>query len=43
MLVAVGVQPNSEGLGLEAIGMATERSLITVDDRMRTNVPGLPA
>ncbi len=43
VLVAVGVQPNSEGLGLEAIGVATERSFITVDDQMQTNVPGLYA
>lgn len=38
-LVAIGVQPNSEDLGLEAVGVATERGWIKVDGFMRTNVP----
>ncbi|HOT90360.1 MAG TPA: dihydrolipoyl dehydrogenase [Anaerolineae bacterium] len=38
-LVAIGVQPNSEDLGLEAIGVATERGWIKVDGFMRTNIP----
>lgn len=38
-LVANGVQPNSEDLGLEEVGVATERGWITVDGFMRTNVP----
>ncbi len=38
-LVAIGVQPNSEDLGLEAAGVATNRGWIKVDDLMRTNVP----
>ncbi len=41
VLVAVGIQPNTEGLGLERIGVATERGYITIDDRMATNVPGV--
>ncbi len=38
-LVAIGVQPNSEDLGLETIGVATNRGWIKVDGFMRTNVP----
>ena len=43
VLVAIGVQPNVEGLGLETIGIASDRSGIIVDDRMATNVPGIYA
>ena len=42
-LVAIGVAPNSEGIGLEAVGVQTERGFIKIDDRMRTNVPGVYA
>ena len=37
VLVAIGVQPNSEDLGLEAVGVVTERGWIKVDGFMRTN------
>ncbi|HEV8190934.1 MAG TPA: FAD-dependent oxidoreductase [Ktedonobacterales bacterium] len=43
VLVGAGFIPNSEQLGLEALGVATERGFITVDDRMQTNVPGIYA
>ncbi len=43
VLLGVGVQPNSEGIGLEALGVATDRGFIKVDGRMATNVPGLYA
>ena len=43
ILVAVGVQGNVEEMGLEEVGVATERSFITVDDRLRTSVPGISA
>ena len=43
VLVAVGVQGNTEGLGLEQVGVATERGSIQVDDKMSTNVPGIYA
>ena len=43
VLVAIGVQPNTEDLGLETVGVATERGYITIDDRMATNVPGIYA
>jgi dihydrolipoamide dehydrogenase len=41
VLIAIGVQPNSENLGLEQAGVQVERGFVTVDDRMRTNVPGV--
>ena len=40
-LVAIGFKPNSENLGLEALGVQVERGFIQVDDRMQTNVPGI--
>ncbi|HNS02584.1 MAG TPA: dihydrolipoyl dehydrogenase [Anaerolineae bacterium] len=43
-LVAVGVQPNVEGLGLEAVGVKTRKGgFVEVDGSMRTNVPGIYA
>jgi dihydrolipoamide dehydrogenase len=42
-LVALGITPNTEGLGLEAAGVKVERGLVQVDGRMRTNVPGIYA
>ncbi len=44
VLVAIGVAPNSGGLGLEAAGVQTDkRGFIVVDEYMRTNVPGVYA
>ena len=43
VLVAIGVQGNSDGIGLEAAGVNSERGFIPVDDEMRTNVPGIYA
>jgi dihydrolipoamide dehydrogenase len=43
VLMAIGVQPNSENLGLEKVGVETNRGWIKVDDRMRTNLPGVYA
>jgi dihydrolipoamide dehydrogenase len=40
-LIAIGVRPNSEGLGLEEIGVQVERGYVTVDDRMRTSVDSI--
>ena len=42
-LVAIGVRPNSENLGLDDVGVTTERGWIVVDDMMRTSVPGIYA
>jgi pyruvate/2-oxoglutarate dehydrogenase complex dihydrolipoamide dehydrogenase (E3) component len=42
VLLAVGRQPNTDDLGLEKAGIAhDERGYITVDDELRTNVPGV--
>lgn len=38
-LVAIGVQGNTEDIGLEAIGIQVERSFIPVDEFYRTTVP----
>jgi dihydrolipoamide dehydrogenase len=43
VLVAIGVQPNVEDLGLEAVGIATDRTGIIVDEKMATNVAGIYA
>lgn len=40
-LVAIGFKPNSENLGLEALGVKMDKGYVQVDDRMATNVPGL--
>lgn len=42
-LVAVGISPNVEEIGLEAAGVELDRGFVTVDDFMRTNVPGVYA
>jgi len=42
LLIAVGRQPNTDDLGLDAAGIATDaRGYITVDDELRTNVAGV--
>ncbi len=40
-LVAIGFRPNSEDLGLEALGVKVEKGFIQVDDKMSTNVAGI--
>jgi dihydrolipoamide dehydrogenase len=42
-LVATGRSLNSRGIGLEAVGVKTERGAILVDERMETSVPGVYA
>jgi dihydrolipoamide dehydrogenase len=39
ILSTVGRRPNSEGLGLEKIGVKVEKGFIVVDEKRRTNVP----
>ena len=42
LLLAVGRLPNTDDLGLDRAGVETDgRGFITVDDRLRTNVPGI--
>ena len=43
VLSAVGVTPNTEGLGLEEAGVRIERGKVVVDDYYRTDVPGVYA
>ena len=42
VLLAVGRRPNTDDLGLDQAGVATDaRGYITVDDSLATNVPGI--
>jgi dihydrolipoamide dehydrogenase len=40
VLSAVGIVTNIEGIGLEEVGIKTEKEKIAVDEYYRTNVPG---
>ena len=42
LLLAVGRRPNTDDLGLDKAGVTTDaRGYITVDDELKTNVPGI--
>ena len=41
VLVAIGRRPYTQGLGLEALGVAMERGQVVVNDHFQTNVPGV--
>ena len=43
VLVTVGRRPNTENLGLEALGVDKDGPFIQVDKQLKTNVPGLYA
>lgn len=43
VLIAIGVQGNIENIGLEELGVATEKSSIKVDKDYKTNVEGIYA
>lgn len=43
VLVAIGVQANTENLGLESLGVATEGGYVQVDNTMASSVPGIYA
>ena len=43
VLVAIGVQPNVEDMGLEAAGVSVERPGIVVDEFLSTTAPGVYA
>jgi dihydrolipoamide dehydrogenase len=44
VLMAIGVQPNTDGVNLEAAGVKLDkRGFIEIDEYMRTNVPGIYA
>ena len=40
VLSAVGIAPNVEGIGLEDVGIATDRGRVIVNDYYQTTVPG---
>src|SRR5437867_1684568 len=43
ILLAVGRKPLSEGIGLEGLGIETDRGYVKVDPHMQTNVPNVYA
>ncbi len=43
VLIAAGVQPNTDNLGLEETGVGLDRGYVTVDSSMATNVSGVYA
>ena len=43
MLVAIGRALNTQGIGLEEIGVSTERGKVLIDDYLRTSVPNIYA
>lgn len=43
LLVSIGRRFNSDGLGLEKVGVQTEDGKILVNERMETNIPGIYA
>jgi dihydrolipoamide dehydrogenase len=43
VVLGLGFVPNSEGLGLEELGIKTERGFIQINDKMQTNVPNVYA
>jgi dihydrolipoamide dehydrogenase len=40
-IVAIGIVPNTENIGLEALGVEMDRGFLKTDPMCRTNVPGL--
>jgi dihydrolipoamide dehydrogenase len=43
LLVAVGRGPSTDGIGLENVGVETDRGFVTTTERLATNVPGIYA
>jgi len=43
VLSAVGISTNLEGIGLEEVGVATDKGKVIVDDYYKTNIPGIYA
>ena len=43
MLISIGRRFNTEGIGLEQVGVRTDAGKIRVDSRMQTNMPGIYA
>ena len=43
LLIAAGRRPNTDGLGLETVGVKMTRGTVDTDEFFRTNIPGLYA
>ncbi|MBX2796408.1 MAG: dihydrolipoyl dehydrogenase [Myxococcales bacterium] len=43
VLVTVGRRPNTQGIGLETVGIEMDGPFVKADERMRTSVPGIYA
>ncbi len=43
VLVSIGRKLNSDGIGLEKLGVKTEKAKIVVDERLQTNIPNIYA
>ncbi len=43
VLSAVGITPNIEGIGLEDLGVVTDKGKVVVNDFYQTNIPGIYA
>jgi len=43
VLSAAGISPNTEDIGLETLGIKTEKGYVQVDEYYQTNVPGIYA
>ena len=43
MLVSIGRRYNTEGIGLDKVGVRTENGKIVVNEQMQTNIPGIYA
>ena len=43
LLVAVGREPVSDGMGFQEAGVHTDRGFVPTDERLRTNIPGVYA
>jgi dihydrolipoamide dehydrogenase len=43
LLVAVGRGPSTAGIGLEDVGVETDRGFVTTNERLATNIPGVYA
>jgi len=43
VLIAIGRRPYTQGLGLEALGVAMEQGQVVIDAHFKTNVPGVYA
>ena len=43
VLVAIGRRPYTQGLGLEALGVAMERGRVVIDEDFATSIPGIYA